>query len=187
MHLLTALVCAAHNATHSTTTATVTKTVFHTVTTSVNLATLPGIAPQGPALSSAAASNYAPSIELKSIFVQTIELTSTVFSTEVDGVVVTSLSTVVAPVTSTATATSTAFQEVTSISTKQIGTTITTTSVIVSATTPRVTTSTSHIPIEQDIAQMWGLNGSAHLVAGNWLVFSVVLLSVAHYLLFAHY
>jgi hypothetical protein len=191
MHLLTALVCAAHNATHSTTTATVTKTVFHTVTTSVNLATLPGIAPQAPAFGSAAASSYTPSVELKSVFVQTIELTSTIFSTEVDGVVVTSLSTVVAPVTSTATAistaTSTAFQEVTSISTKQIGTTITTTSVIVSATTPRVTTSTSHIPIEQDIAQMWGLNGSAHLVVGNWLVYSVVLLSVAHYLFFAHY
>jgi hypothetical protein len=162
------------------------------VTTLVNLATLPGFAPQSPALGSAAAtSSYTPSVELKSVFVQTIELTSTIFSTEVDGVVVTSLSTVVAPVTSTATAISTvistAFQEVTSISTKQIGTTITTTSVIVSATTPRVTTSTSHIPIEQDIAQMWGLNGSAHLVAGNWLVFSVVLLSVAHYLFFAHY
>jgi hypothetical protein len=152
------------------------------VTSSANLATLPSFAPYGPA------SDDTPSVELKSIFVQTIELTSTIYSTETDGVIVTSLSTVVAPITSTSTSIATAisidFLEVTS--TKHIGTTITTTSVVVSATTPRVTTSTSHISIEQDIAQMWGLNGSEHLVAGKWLAFSVVLLSVVHYLFFAH-
>ncbi|KAI4741047.1 hypothetical protein E4T50_08523 [Aureobasidium sp. EXF-12298] len=180
----TALVCA-NNATLSTTTATVTKTVFHTVTTSVNIATLPAFD------SSAAASDSAPSVELKSVYVQTIELTSTIFSTEVDGVVVTSLSTVVAPVTSTATAVLTAvstdFEEVTSTSTKHIGTTITTTSVVVSATTPLVTTTSSQISTEQQIAQMWGLNGGERLVTGNWLTFSLVLLSFTHYLLFAHY
>jgi hypothetical protein len=179
------------NVTLSTTTATITKTIFHTVTSSVNLATLCGLAPDGPTFGSGAVSDYAPSVELKSVFVQTIELTSTIYSTEIDGVVVASLSTVVAPVTSTSVATaisiaiSTGFLEVTS--TKHINTTITTTSVVVSATTPRVTTSTSYIPIEQDIAQMWGLNGSEHLVAGKWLAFSVVLLSVAHYFFFAHY
>ncbi|KAI4850235.1 hypothetical protein E4T44_02867 [Aureobasidium sp. EXF-8845] len=187
---LFSIVCG-QNVTRSTTTATVTKTIFHTVTSSVNVATLSGFAPDGPAFGSGAVSDYAPSVQLKSVFVQTIELTSTIYSTEIDGVVVTSLSTVVAPITSTSIATaistaiSTDFLEVTS--TKHIGTTITTTSVVVSATTPRVTTSTSHIPIEQDIAQMWGLNGSEHLVAGKWLAFSVVLLSVAHYLFFAHY
>jgi hypothetical protein len=151
------------------------------VTSSVKLATLSGFAPDGPSFGSSAVSDYTPSIELKSVFVQTIELTSTIHSTEIDGVVVTSLSTVVAPITSTSIATAI------STETKHIGTTITTTSVIVTATTPRVTTSTSQISIEQDIAQMWGLNGSEHLVAGKWLAFSVVLLSVAHYLFFAHY
>jgi hypothetical protein len=157
------------------------------VTTSVNIATLPGFAPHGPAFGSSAASDYAPSVELKSVYVQTIELTSTIFSTEVDGVIVTSLSTVVAPVTSTATAVSTDFEEVTSTSTKHIGTTITTTSVVVSATTPLVTTTSSQISTEQQIAQMWGLNGGERLVTGNWLAFSLVLLSFTHYLLFAHY
>ena len=161
------------------------------MTTSVDLATLPGFAPHGPAFGSPAASDYAPSIELKSVFVQTIEVTSTIFSTEVDGVVVTSLSTMVVPVTSTATATATAvltdFQEVTSTITKHIGTTITTTSVVVSATTPLVTTTSSEISTEQQIAQMWGLSGGERLVAGNWLAFTLVFLGVIHYLFFAHY
>jgi hypothetical protein len=187
MQLLTQVLVCGQNVALSTTTATVTKTIFHTVTSSVNLATLSGFAPHGPASGSGAVSDDTPSVELKSVFVQTIELTSTVYSTEIDGVVITSPSTVVAPVTSTSIATAilTDFLEITS--TKHIGTTVTTTSVVVSATTPRVTTSTSHIPIEQEIAQMWGLNGSEHLVAGKWLAFSVVLLSVAHYLFFAHY
>ncbi|KAI4758681.1 hypothetical protein E4T52_09151 [Aureobasidium sp. EXF-3400] len=170
----TALVCA-NNATLSTTTATVTKTVFHTVTTSVNIATLPAFD------SSAAVSDSAPSVELKSVYVQTIELTSTILTTEVDGVVVTSTATAVL------TAVSTDFEEVTSTSTKHIGTTITTTSVVVSATTPLVTTTSSQISTEQQIAQMWGLNGGERLVTGNWLTFSLVLLSFTHYLLFAHY
>ena len=182
-HLLTALVCA-QNITQSTTTSTVTKTVFHTVTTSVNLATLPG-----SASSCAAASDVASADELKSVYVQTIELTSTIFSTEVDGIVVTSLSTVIAPVASTAVATATAttvltdFEEVTSTNTKQISTTITTTSVVVSVTTSAAATSTS---IEQQIAQMWGMSGSERLVIGNWLVFNLVVLSFVHYLFFAH-
>ncbi|KAG9659975.1 hypothetical protein KCU95_g7510, partial [Aureobasidium melanogenum] len=183
----------AHNITHSTITATVTKTVFHTVTTSINVATLPGFAPHGPAFSSSASADYDPSFELKSMAVQTIEFTSTIFSTEVDGVVVTSLSTVVAPVTSTSTelqgvtSTSTEFQEVTSTTTKHAGTTITTTSVVISASTPSATASSSSISIEQNIAQMFGLNGSEHVQANRWLVFSVVVLGVAHYLFFAHH
>ncbi|KAG9952502.1 hypothetical protein KCU85_g1800, partial [Aureobasidium melanogenum] len=183
-------VCA-HNITHSTTTATVTKTVFHTVTTSINVATLPGLAPHGPAFGSSASADYDPSFEMKSMAVQTIEFTSTIFSTEVDGVVVTSLSTIVAPVTSTSTAlegvtsTSTEFQEVTSTTTKHAGTTITTTSVVVSALTRAA--SSSSISIEQNISQMFGLNGSEHVQASRWLVFSVVALGVAHYLFFAHH
>ncbi|KAG9962995.1 hypothetical protein KCU61_g4201, partial [Aureobasidium melanogenum] len=183
--VLTALfstVCA-HNITHSTITATVTKTVFHTVTTSINVATLPGFAPHGPAFGSSASADYDPSFELKSMAVQTTEFTSTIYSTEVDGVVVTSFSTVVAPVTSI----STEFQEVTSTTTKHAGTTITTTSVVVSASTPGTTASSSSISIEQNIAQMFGLNGSKHVQANRWLVFSVVVLGVAHYLFFAHH
>lgn len=182
VRMLTALVCA-KNITHSTTTATVTKTVFHIVTTSINVATLPGFAPHGPAFGSSASAEYDPSFELKSMAVQTIEFTSTIFSTEVDGMVVTSLSTVVAPVTST----STKFQEVTSTATKHIGTTITTTSMVVSASTPSAAASSSSISIEQNIAQMWGLNGSERVQASRWLVFSVVVLGVAHYLFFAHH
>ncbi|KAG9849689.1 hypothetical protein KCU98_g4775, partial [Aureobasidium melanogenum] len=186
-------IACAHNITHSTITATVTKTVFHTVTTSINVATLPGFASHGPAFSSSASADYDPSFELKSMAVQTIEFTSTIFSTEVDGVVVTSLSTVVAPVTSTSTelqgvtSTSTEFQEVTSTTTKHAGTTITTTSVVVSASTPSATASSSSISVEQNIAQMFGLNGSEHVQANRWLVFSVVVLGVAHYLFFAHH
>lgn len=180
--MLTALVCA-KNITHSTTTATVTKTVFHTVITSINVATLPGFAPHGPAFTSSASTDYDPSFELKSMAVQTIEFTSTIFSTEVDGVVVTSLSTIVAPVIST----STKFQEVTSTATKHIGTTITTTSMVVSASTSSAAASSSSISIEQNIAQMWGLNGSEHVQVSRWLVFSVVVLGVAHYLFFAHH
>ncbi|KAK6001945.1 hypothetical protein QM012_002435 [Aureobasidium pullulans] len=181
----------AHNITHSTTTATVTKTVFQTVTASVNVATLPGFAPHGPAFGSSASAEYDPSFELKSMAVQTIEFTSTIFSTEVDGVVITSLSTIVAPVTSTTTelqgitSTSTDFQEVTSTTTKHAGTTITTTSVVVSAST--TSAAASSISIEQNIAQMWGLNGSEHVQVSRWLVFSVVILGVAHYLFFAHH
>lgn len=154
------------------------------MTTSVNLATLPGSASCDPASSSAAQSDGAPSDELKSVYAETVELTSTIFSTEVDGVVVTSLSTVIAPVTSTATAVMTDFEQVTSTSTKQMPTTITTTSVVVSVTTPpAAATSTS---IEQQIAQMWGMNGSERLVIGNWLAFNLVVLSFAHYLFFAY-
>ncbi|CAD0101387.1 unnamed protein product [Aureobasidium mustum] len=166
----------AQNFTHSTTTATVTKTVFQTVTTSVNLATLPGFAPHGPAFGSSASAAYDASFELKSMAVQTVEYTSTIFSTEVDGVVVTSLSTIVAPVTST----STDFSEVTSITTKHMGTTITTTSVVVTASTPSA--AASSISVEQNIAQMFGLNGSEHVQASPWLAYGVVLLGVGHYL-----
>jgi len=154
------------------------------VTTSVNLAAL-----SGSASSCAAASDVASCDELKTVYVQTIELTSTIFSTEVDGVVVTSLSTVIAAATSTATATATAttvltdFEEVTSTNTKQISTTITTTSVVVSVTTSAAATSTS---IEQQIAQMWGMSGSERLVVGNWLFFNLVVSSFVHYLFFAH-
>lgn len=181
-HALTAPVCA-KNITHFTTTATVTKTVFHTVTTSVNLATLPCSASYDPASCSAAAPEYAPSVELKSVYLQTIELTSTIFSTEVDGVVITSLSTVVAPATSTATAVVTDVEEVTSTSTKQMSTTITTTSVLVSVTTPPAATSTS---IDQQIADMWGMNGSERLGIGKCLASTLIVLSFAHYLFFAH-
>lgn len=178
VRMLTALVCA-KNVTLPTITATFTKTVFHTLTTSINVATLPGFAPHGPASGSSASAGYDLSLQLKSMAVQTIELTSTIFSTEVDGVVVTSLSTIVAPVTSTS------LQEVTSTTTKHAGTTITTTSVIVSASTPSATASS--ISIEQNIAQMWGLNGSDHVQVSRWLAFSVVVLGVAHYLFFAHH
>lgn len=192
VRMLTALVCA-HNTTHSTITATVTKTVYHTVTTSINVATLPSSAPNGTALGSSASADYDPSFEMKSMAVETIEFTSTIFSTEVDGVVVTSLSTIVAPVTSTSTelhgvtSTSTEFQEVTSTTTKHARTTITTTSVVVSASTPSIAASSSSISVEQNIAQMFGLNGSEHVQANRWLVFSVVVLGVAHYLFFAHH
>ncbi|KAI4718313.1 hypothetical protein E4T48_05476 [Aureobasidium sp. EXF-10727] len=176
----TALVCA-QNITYSTATSTVTKTVFHTVTTSVNIATLPGFAPHGPAFGSSTPVEDDPSVELKSMFAKTILLTSTMYSTEVDGVVVTSLSTVVAPVTSTD------FQEVTSTATKHAGITVTstTTSLIVSASTPSAAATSLTMP--QEIAQMWGLNGSEHVEARSWLVYSVVLLGVAHYLFFAHH
>lgn len=152
------------------------------MTTSVSLATL-----SGSASSCAVASDVASSDELKTVYVQTVELTSTIFSTEVDGVVITSLSTVIAPITSTATAIATTvltdFEEVTSTNTKQISTTITTTSVVVSVTTSAAATSTS---IEQQIAQMWGMSGSGRLVVGNWLIFNLVALSFVHYRFFAH-
>lgn len=180
---LTTLVCA-HNITQSTTNATVTKTVFHTVTTSINLATLPGSASYGPASSSATTSDAVPSFELKSVYVQTIELTSTIFSTEVNGVVITSLSTVVMPVTSTATTVLTDFEEVTSTSTKQISTTITTTSMVVSVTTPSAAAPSTSI--EQQIAGMWGMSGGERLGIGKWLASTLVVLSFVHYLFFAH-
>ncbi|CAD0095778.1 unnamed protein product [Aureobasidium vineae] len=189
--VLAALLSTVHaqNGTYSTTTSTVTKTVYHTVTTSVNIATQPGFAPHGPAFGSSAYAEYDPSVELKSMVVQTIQLTSTIYSTEVDGVVVTSLSTVVAPVTSTSLqeVISTDFQEVTSTTTKHAGTTVTatTTSLVVSASTPSVAATSLTIP--QEVAQMWGLNGSEQVEVKSWLVFSVGLLGVAHYLFFAHH
>ncbi|CAD0108114.1 unnamed protein product [Aureobasidium uvarum] len=180
MAALLSTVCA-QNVTYSTATSTFTKTVYHTVTISVNIATLPGFAPHGPAFGSSASAAYDPSVELKSMVVQTIQLTSTIYSTEVDGVIVTSLSTVVAPVTSTD------LQEVTSTTTKHAGTTVTTTttSLVVSASTPSVAATSLTIP--QEVAQMWGLNGIEQVEARSWLVFSVVLLGVAHYLFFAHH
>ncbi|CAD0013274.1 unnamed protein product [Aureobasidium pullulans] len=164
LRMLTVIACAQNGTTHSTTTATITKTVLHTETVVVDLMTaLPGeLLTALPGIASASAGDI--SIELKSVYVQTVELTATatatstatIISTEIDGVVITSMSTFTAIATSTSTDIN--IEEVTSFSTKQIGTTITTT--------------------------LGG--GGDNVTADPWLVFSVVSLCFAHYFFFAH-
>ncbi|KAI5236259.1 hypothetical protein E4T43_08733 [Aureobasidium subglaciale] len=182
--VLTKAVCA-DMVTTSSTTSTLTVTVFHTDTVSVNPATIStGTASPTPAFSydpgpSFGLGSNLTSNELKSVYVKTVELTSTVFSTQTDGVVVTLLSTVTHV--SDVTLTSTDVLEVTSTSTKHVGTSITTTSTI---TVPAA----SSIFVEQSIAQMWGLsNSGGHVHAGSWLAISVVLLGAAHYIFFAYH
>ncbi|CAD0031020.1 unnamed protein product [Aureobasidium pullulans] len=145
LRMLTVIACAQNSTTHSTTTATITKTVLHTETVVVDLMTaLPGeLLTALSGIASASAGDI--SIELKSVYVQTI-----------DGVVITSMSTFTAIATSTSTDIN--IEEVTSFSTKQIGTTITTT--------------------------LGG--GGDNVTADPWLVFSVVSLCFAHYFVFAH-
>ncbi|THX41171.1 hypothetical protein D6D10_02944 [Aureobasidium pullulans] len=175
--------CAQNDTTHSTTTATITKTVLHTETVVVDLMTaLPGeLLTALPGIASASAGDI--SIELKSVYVQTVELTATatstatIVSTEIDGVVITSMSTFTAIATSTNTDIN--IEEVTSFSTKQVGTTITTTSVVPASTSP--------LSVLDALAHQYSLGGGGdNVTADPWLVFSVVSLCFAHYFFFAH-
>ncbi|KEQ88542.1 hypothetical protein D6C78_07115 [Aureobasidium pullulans] len=175
--------CAQNDTTHSTTTATITKTVLHTETVVVDLMTaLPGeLLTALPGIASASAGDI--SIELKSVYVQTVELTATatstatIVSTEIDGVVITSMSTFTAIATSTSTDIN--IEEVTSFSTKQVGTTITTTSVVPASTSP--------LSVLDALAHQYSLGGGGdNVTADPWLVFSVVSLCFAHYFFFAH-
>ncbi|THY91891.1 hypothetical protein D6C93_06115 [Aureobasidium pullulans] len=175
--------CAQNDTTHSTTTATITKTVLHTETVVVDLMTaMPGeLLTALPGIASASAGDI--SIELKSVYVQTVELTATatstatIVSTEIDGVVITSMSTFTAIATSTSTDIN--IEEVTSFSTKQIGTTITTTSVVPASTSP--------LSVLDALAHQYSLGGGGdNVTADPWLVFSVVSLCFAHYFFFAH-
>ena len=185
LRMLTVIACAQNDTTHSTTTATITKTVLHTETVVVDLMTaLPGeLLTALPGIASASAGDI--SIELKSVYVQTVELTATatatstatIISTEIDGVVITSMSTFTAIATSTSTDIN--IEEVTSFSTKQIGTTITTTSVVPASTSP--------LSVLDALAHQYSLGGGGdNVTADPWLVFSVVSLCFAHYFVFAH-
>lgn len=185
LRMLTVIACAQNGTTHSTTTATITKTVLHTETVVVDLMTaLPGeLLTALPGIASASAGDI--SIELKSVYVQTVELTATatatstatIISTEIDGVVITSMSTFTAIATSTSTDIN--IEEVTSFSTKQIGTTITTTSVVPASTSP--------LSVLDALAHQYSLGGGGdNVTADPWLVFSVVSLCFAHYFFFAH-
>lgn len=185
LRVLTVIACAQNDTTHSTTTATITKTVLHTETVVVDLMTaLPGeLLTALPGIASASAGDI--SIELKSVYVQTVELTATatatstatIISTEIDGVVITSMSTFTAIATSTSTDIN--IEEVTSFSTKQIGTTITTTSVVPASTSP--------LSVLDALAHQYSLGGGGdNVTADPWLVFSVVSLCFAHYFFFAH-
>ena len=185
LRMLTVIACAQNSTTHSTTTATITKTVLHTETVVVDLMTaLPGeLLTALPGIASASAGDI--SIELKSVYVQTVELTATatatstatIISTEIDGVVITSMSTFTAIATSTSTDIN--IEEVTSFSTKQIGTTITTTSVVPASTSP--------LSVLDALAHQYSLGGGGdNVTADPWLVFSVVSLCFAHYFFFAH-
>ncbi|THZ07354.1 hypothetical protein D6C95_02029 [Aureobasidium pullulans] len=185
LRVLTVIACAQNDTTRSTTTATITKTVLHTETVVVDLMTaLPGeLLTALPGIGSASAGDI--SIELKSVYVQTVELTAiatatstaTIISTEIDGVVITSMSTFTAIATSTSTDIN--IEEVTSFSTKQIGTTITATSVIPASTSP--------LSVLDALAHQYSLGGGGdNVTADPWLVFSVVSLCFAHYFFFAH-
>ena len=185
LRMLTVIACAQNGTTHSTTTATITKTVIHTETVVVDLMTaLPGeLLTALPGIASASAGDI--SIELKSVYVQTVELTATatatstatITSTEIDGVVITSMSTFTAIAISTSTDIN--IEEVTSFSTKQIGTTITTTSVVPASTSP--------LSVLDALAHQYSLGGGGdNVTADPWLVFSVVSLCFAHYFFFAH-
>ena len=185
LRVLTVIACAQNGTTHSTTTATITKTVLHTETVVVDLMTaLPGeLFTALPGIASASAGDI--SIELKSVYVQTVGLTATatatstatIISTEIDGVVITSMSTFTAIATSTSTDIN--IEEVTSFSTKQIGTTITTTSVVPASTSP--------LSVLDALAHQYSLGGGGdNVTADPWLVFSVVSLCFAHYFFFAH-
>ncbi|THX18181.1 hypothetical protein D6D13_00257 [Aureobasidium pullulans] len=185
LRVLTVIACAQNDTTHSTTTATITKTVLHTETVVVDLMTaLPGeLLTALPGIGSASAGDM--SIELKSVYVQTVELTAiatatstaTIISTEIDGVVITSMSTFTAIATSTSTDIN--IEEVTSFSTKQIGTTITATSVVPASTSP--------LSVLNALAHQYSLGGGGdNVTADPWLVFSVVSLCFAHYFFFAH-
>ncbi|THV90187.1 hypothetical protein D6D27_06003 [Aureobasidium pullulans] len=185
LRMLTVIACAQNSTTHSTTTATITKTVLHTETVVVDLMTaLPGeLLTALSGIASASAGDI--SIELKSVYVQTVELTATatatstatIISTEIDGVVITSMSTFTAIATSTSTDIN--IEEVTSFSTKQIGTTITTTSVVPASTSP--------LSVLDALAHQYSLGGGGdNVTADPWLVFSVVSLCFAHYFFFAH-
>ncbi|THX87300.1 hypothetical protein D6D05_02165 [Aureobasidium pullulans] len=183
LRVLTVIACAQNGTTHSTTTATITKTVLHTETVVVDLMTaLPGeLLTALPGIASASAGDI--SIELKSVYVQTVELTATatstatIVSTEIDGVVITSMSTFTAIATSTSTDIN--IEGVTSFSTKQIGTTITTTSVVPASTSP--------LSVLDALAHQCSLGGGGdNVTADPWLVFSVVSLCFAHYFFFAH-
>ncbi|THY35387.1 hypothetical protein D6D01_01338 [Aureobasidium pullulans] len=187
LRVLTVIACAQNGTTHSTTTATITKTVLQTETVMVDLMTaLPGeLLTALPGIASASAGDV--SIELKSVYVQTVELTATatatatstttIISTEIYGVVVTSMSTFTAIANSTSTDIN--IEEVTSFSTKQIGTTITTTSVVPASTSP--------LSIVDALAHQYSLGGGGdNVTADPWLVFSVVSLCFAHYFFFAH-
>ncbi|THX85735.1 hypothetical protein D6D04_01765 [Aureobasidium pullulans] len=185
LRMLTVIACAQNRTTHSTTTATITKTVLHTETVMVDLMTaLPGeLLTALPGIGSASAGDI--SIELKSVYVQTVELTATatatstatIISAEIDGVVITSMSTFTAIATSTSTDIN--IEEVTSFSTKQIGTTITTTSVVPASTSP--------LSVLDALAHQYSLGGGGdNVTADPWLVFSVVSLCLAHYFFFAH-
>ena len=185
LRMLTVIACAQNGTTHSTTTATITKTVLHTETVVVDLMTaLPGeLLTALSGIASASAGDI--SIELKSVYVQTVELTATatatstatIISTEIDGVVITSMSTFTAIATSTSTDIN--IEEVTSFSTKQIGTTITTTSVVPASTSP--------LSVLDALAHQYSLGGGGdNVTADPWLVFSVVSLCFAHYFFFAH-
>ncbi|THY63028.1 hypothetical protein D6C97_03049 [Aureobasidium pullulans] len=185
LRVLTVIACAQNDTTHSTTTATITKTVLHTETVVIDLMTaLPGeLLTALPGIGSASAGDI--SIELKSVYVQTVELTATatatstatIISTEIDGVVITSMSTFTAIATSTSTDIN--IEEVTSFSTKQIGTTITATSVVPASTSP--------LSVLDALAHQYSLGGGGdNVTADPWLVFSVVSLCFAHYFFFAH-
>lgn len=185
LRVLTVIACAQNDTTRSTTTATITKTVLHTETVVVDLMTaLPGeLLTALPGIGSASAGDI--SIELKSVYVQTVELTAiatatstaTIISTEIDGVVITSMSTFTAIATSTSTDIN--IEEVTSFSTKQIGTTITATSVVPASTSP--------LSVLDALAHQYSLGGGGdNVTADPWLVFSVVSLCFAHYFFFAH-
>ncbi|KAI5194976.1 hypothetical protein E4T38_09310 [Aureobasidium subglaciale] len=186
--VLTKAVCA-DMVTTSTTTSTLTVTVFYTDTVSIDPATISsGTASPTPAFSydpdpSSGLGSNLTSNELKSIHVKTVELISTVFSTQTDGVIATSLSTVTRLL--NVTLTSTEVLEVTSTSTKNVGTTTGTTMITTSTIT---IPAASSISVEQSIAQMWGLSNGGDLVhPGPWLAISVVLLGAAHYIFFAHH
>jgi len=183
LRVLTVIACAQNDTTHSTTTATITKTVLHTETVVVDLMTaLPGeLLTALSGIASASAGDI--SIELKSVYTQTVELTATatstatIVSTEIDGVVITSMSTFTAIATSTSTDIN--IEEVTSFSTKQVGTTITTTSVVPASTSP--------LSVLDALAHQYSLGGGGdNVTADPWLVFSVVSLCFAHYFFFAH-
>lgn len=183
LRVLTVIACAQNDTTHSTTTATITKTVLHTETVVVDLMTaLPGeLLTALSGIASASAGDI--SIELKSVYIQTVELTATatstatIVSTEIDGVVITSMSTFTAIATSTSTDIN--IEEVTSFSTKQVGTTITTTSVVPASTSP--------LSVLDALAHQYSLGGGGdNVTADPWLVFSVVSLCFAHYFFFVH-
>lgn len=183
LRVLTVIACAQNDTTHSTTTATITKTVLHTETVVVDLMTaLPGeLLTALPGIASASAGDI--SIELKSVYIQTVELTATatstatIVSTEIDGVVITSMSTFTAIANSTSTDIN--IEEVTSFSTKQVGTTITTTSVVPASTSP--------LSVLDALAHQYSLGGGGdNVTADPWLVFSVVSLCFAHYFFFVH-